>query len=515
MNPSYPGNQAVEHTSDEVHNFLEPNTKWVGYHPMGGSKFPGTTNVPHLNIIRDNGKVDNGQVIYFSPYTISLDYGRGKDICNVSERSIISWKQMHLAALNSIPVTEEDRAQYNAFANCIREEIREVALGMIEAVYMELCTTALATVKNISTTSGFRKLRASLNARVTELLLELESVTTKYCGGSALEESEEYKSAFHELKKLYDFKYILKAENLANQFMEKNNVVMRRQLNQKKRYTNFVTVIFGVKLTSLHKNSFMPMFTKYSADKEGNMAEESRRVELKCRDNIKNVFDVVYLSRTKSVVPAVKREAFLETKPTVRNDNVTHVQTPASLDPGHSVDVFKNMLLRRGNEYFEKLKECANSAEPVINKQVSINLVSYTDSEFAAMIDGIEKTSSAEETTLVVRNSYLAQRAKNIERAQGRLVALDLVDEKVASRTIRDAWDLSSIMETDEWCDYDTMVQWSDAEHITPSVGPVGDDDSEEDESEANKKQASTNTSVRKQQRSKKGNISSKSSFLY
>jgi hypothetical protein len=62
-------NVPIEQTSDEVNNFLEPSTKWIGHHPMGGPNFPGTTNIPHLNIIRDNGKLDNGQVLYFNPNT--------------------------------------------------------------------------------------------------------------------------------------------------------------------------------------------------------------------------------------------------------------------------------------------------------------------------------------------------------------------------------------------------------------------------------------------------------------
>jgi hypothetical protein len=45
------GNQVMEGTTDEVDNFLEPPSTWVGYHPMGGSNYPGTTNVPHRNII--------------------------------------------------------------------------------------------------------------------------------------------------------------------------------------------------------------------------------------------------------------------------------------------------------------------------------------------------------------------------------------------------------------------------------------------------------------------------------
>jgi hypothetical protein len=155
---------------------------------MGGSNFPGTTNVPHMNIIRDNGKAENGQVIYFNPNTLSLDYSHGKEGGDVSDCSIISWKQLHLAALNSVTVTEQDHVQYNHFAKTIWEEIREVALGMIEASYMDSCKMALKSVKHISLMSDFRKLWSSLNAHhVTELLLIMESVTQHLDIGSALQ----------------------------------------------------------------------------------------------------------------------------------------------------------------------------------------------------------------------------------------------------------------------------------------------------------------------------------------
>jgi hypothetical protein len=65
-----------------------------------------------------------------------------------------------------------------------------------------------------------------------------------------------------------NFKYKVDAGTLAKMFMEMNNITMRVPLNQKTRYTDFITVIFRSKLTPLHKNSFLPMFTKYSADKK-------------------------------------------------------------------------------------------------------------------------------------------------------------------------------------------------------------------------------------------------------
>jgi hypothetical protein len=81
--------QPSEHTSDYVHNFLEPTRNWVGYHPMGGNNFAGMTKIPHVNIIRDNGKLDSGQVLYFNPNTLTLDYSRGKEGSDVPDRSVI------------------------------------------------------------------------------------------------------------------------------------------------------------------------------------------------------------------------------------------------------------------------------------------------------------------------------------------------------------------------------------------------------------------------------------------
>jgi hypothetical protein len=166
-------NQLTEPTSDEVHNFLEPAANWVGYHPMGGGRFPGATNVPHLNIIRDNGKAD-GQRIYFNRNTLSLSYCHGTDNAPIDNNSVISWKQMHVATVHAITVTDQDRSDYRFFAKNIREEIRDVADSMIEAAYMDIHLTALSGVKNIVTSLGFRKLRGSLCARATDLLLELE-----------------------------------------------------------------------------------------------------------------------------------------------------------------------------------------------------------------------------------------------------------------------------------------------------------------------------------------------------
>jgi hypothetical protein len=243
---------------------------------MGGNNFAGMTKIPHVNIIRDNGKLESGQVLYFNPNTLTLDYSRGKDGSDVPDRSAIYWKQIHLPGLNSWQVSEQDRLEYNEFVKCIREEIREVSVAMIEATYLEYCVKSLTRVNNISTTSDFRKLRSSLNTRVTDLLLELEAVQASQDHNNRREESDRYKEIFCELKDLYDFKYMVKADKLANAFMERNNVVMRKPLNQKKRYTNFITVIFGLKLTAMHKNSFMPMFTRYSADKDGNLEDAKK-----------------------------------------------------------------------------------------------------------------------------------------------------------------------------------------------------------------------------------------------
>jgi hypothetical protein len=105
---------------------------------MGGSNYPGTTNVPHRNIIRDNGKVASTQIMYFNLNTLSLDYSRGKEGTEVSDRSIVSWKQIHLPGLKGVALTERDHVEYALFAKMIREELRESATAIIKAKYMDL-----------------------------------------------------------------------------------------------------------------------------------------------------------------------------------------------------------------------------------------------------------------------------------------------------------------------------------------------------------------------------------------
>lgn len=255
---------------------------------MGGGTFPGTTNVPHLNILQDNGKAD-GQRIYFNQNTLSLSYCRGTDNAPITDHSVTSWKQMHVATVHAITVTNEDRAKYKFFAKNIREEIRDVADSMIEAAYMDLRLTALSGVKNITTSLGFQKLRGSLCARATDLLLELENNKRE----EANEYLDDYKALFKELKELYDYKYMVKADDLAKEFMEQNNITVRQPLNHKKRFTNFITVIFRSKLTAQHKNSFLPMFTRYLAVKDGD-ENEAERVELKCPAGDKKGYDFVF-----------------------------------------------------------------------------------------------------------------------------------------------------------------------------------------------------------------------------
>lgn len=48
-----------------------------------------------------------------------------------------------------------------------------------------------------------------------------------------------------------------------------------------KRFANFITVTFCLKLIAMHKKSFMPIFTKYSSDIDGDV-NEARMVDIKC-----------------------------------------------------------------------------------------------------------------------------------------------------------------------------------------------------------------------------------------
>jgi hypothetical protein len=471
-----------------------------------------TTNIPHLNIIRDNGKLVNGQVLYFNPNTLSLDYSRGTEGSDIPDRSILSWKQIHLAGLNSVPITELDRSQYNEFAKNVREEVREVALGMIEAAYMDNCVTALTRVENITTASDFRKLRSTLNARATELLLEIESIVDRQSNVGALDETEEYQKVFYQLKDLYDFKYHVKADTLAKQFMDRNNVVIRTPLNQKKRYTDFITVIFRLKLTAMHKNSFMPMFTKYSADKEGR-ADEARKVELKCRKSENDGFDTVYLSKTKSVVPAVKREAFLEKHTQKNNGNADLFSMSAALAPDQAVDDFRKKILHRVEQYFNKL-----GMEQKVDKQVFINLVTFTDGEFVNMIEGFDQVplAATEDITSVPRNSYLEQRARRIERDQARLLSLQLVDKEVADKTVKDAWNLSSTaLDNDGWCDFNTMAMGIDSDHFGLSGDAIDEEEWIDSEVETTDVFDATENVANERQSRVKGNVFGSKELLF
>jgi hypothetical protein len=154
-------------------------------------------------------------------------------------------------------------------------------------------------VKNVPKSSDFWKIRSSLNARATELLVQEEVIVTAINEkGESLTESDEYLENQREQKQLYSYKFKIQAEDLANEFMEKNNIIMRKPLNQKKRHTNFIMVIFGIKLTALRKNSLMPMYLKHSPDKD-NM---SRPSQVKKHESANIGVVKVHLSRTKSII---------------------------------------------------------------------------------------------------------------------------------------------------------------------------------------------------------------------
>ena len=456
------GNQLMDGTTDEVDNFLEPPSTWVGYHPMGGSNFPGTTNVPHRNIIRDNGKVtSSAQIMYFNPNTLSLDYSRGKEGTEVSERSIISWKQIHLPGLKGVALTERDHVEYALFAKTLREEVRESATAIIEAKYMDLSMDMLGGVKNVPKSTDFRKLRSTLNACAAELLVQEEVIVTAVneTGGS-LAESNEYLENKREQKLLYSYKFKVKAEDLANEFMEKNNIVMRKPLNQKKRHTNFITVIFGIKLTALRKNSLMPMYLKHSPDKDN----ISRPSQVKKHESANIDVLKVHLSRTKSIIPAVKREAIVEKSNEISEEMFSQFKKIKSTEMEHAVRDTVGKILRRGEEYFGELNRSRFGSEPKIDKEQFVKLVSCSDSESTYLLLIVSEKSSAENSPITIpRNPYLEKRAENIKRHQERLLALQLVDKEKANDAIKDAWEFSGVLEdSSEWCDFDKMLFGTD-----------------------------------------------------
>jgi hypothetical protein len=63
---------------------------------------------------------------------------------------------------------------------------------------------------------------------------------------------------------------------------------------QKKRFANFITVTFCLKLIAMHKKSFMPIYTKYSSDIDGDV-NEARMVDIKCKNAEKTEYHVIHL----------------------------------------------------------------------------------------------------------------------------------------------------------------------------------------------------------------------------
>lgn len=137
----------------------------------------------------------------------------------------------------------------------------------------------------------------------------------------------------------------------------------------------------------------------------------------------------------------VKREMFEEKHLTVpklgAKDAVSGTQDVAEV---------KEVIWRRGEEYFRKLKESndGNDSDAKINLKVFTDLVSASDDQYKSMLAALDVRSERGGTAVgVVRNSYLEFRARNIARHQGRLLSLDLVEKDVADQTVRDAWNLS------------------------------------------------------------------------
>jgi hypothetical protein len=58
----------------------------------------------------------------------------------------------------------------------------------------------------------------------------------------------------------------------------------------------------------------------------------------------------------------------------------------AALAPHQAVDDFWKKILHRGEQYFDRLKGCSMGTEQEIDKQVFVNLVTFTDGEFVNML---------------------------------------------------------------------------------------------------------------------------------
>jgi hypothetical protein len=48
-----------------------------------------------------------------------------------------------------------------------------------------------------------------------------------------------------------------------------------------------------------------------------------------------------------------------------------------------------------------------------------------------------------------------------------------VVDNELAGRIVRDAWELSGALDNDGWCDFNTMAMWMDSDHFDQSGAPA------------------------------------------
>ena len=505
--PSLPASLPSCDNTDVI-NFLLPPDNWVGYHPQGASDKNGkTTSVPHFDILRDNGRAGNQQRIYFNPDTISLDYCRGREDLPILDNYIISWKQLHCQRLYPVTIEDGDREKYQEFAKCIREEIRDAATIMIELAYMGMCKQALDGVQGVITNLDFRALRFSSTkqARVLLAMKEKMSASTDDVSNvntSGLNEED----IDRDLAKLYAFKYSVKPEVLAREFMEQNNVSVRVPLNRGKRYQDFISCIFGLKLNNLFKNSFMPMFTKHEQEKD--KKDGSVKTRMKKKNGIGEVTATVnvYLSKTKSLVNKVKPEA----------EDATSGETMEEFKSNqcnmNAIEIFKEKVMSRVETYVDMSSVNDNASRMhCLDKKVFRNFLYMSDSQFTVWIEAFGKTEEGKlhgpdttrENNIVIQgdsgtipnaenccitaenpvaqnkvnpgnqddttmegtthNPYLAWRARKIQSNHDKLRSLNLVSNHDQMRKeLVGAWNLTEsspvVQEHHNWCDFATMT---------------------------------------------------------
>lgn len=458
--------------STAIINFLEPPPNWHGYHPMAHSNSADMTNIPHNNILRDYGTVPN-QNIYFNPDTISLDYMRGKgsnsasgtdaDSGCIEDSAVISWKQIHLANLHSVHISEEDYRSYAAFRKCIRTEIFSTAKTMIQDAYMSKVNQYLSDYLGSGQMSSFRQLCKSLN----RIALDLLSVGNK---------SDEQTN---ELQALLRYKFSVEAKHIADAFKVKNNIQIREPMQKGKRHTDFIETTFVVAASCLRKNTLLPMFKKIvgRTNDKAMFKNKADRMKYITSDQL----DVTtFLSTSERRIPTEGPRLNIGNKKSNQSNNKAMMEQRERIlkamdeQRGDIVSFKKEDLLfllygessskmtmtdrsegasDRNDSRFVQMPELPVPdgvvahcpMEPIATEGIGHECVvaDCQTETIAAENTGGEFTFTSADVNAVPAqaNSYMVQRARTVERNNRRMLSLGLVSQEAANAAIASAWE--------------------------------------------------------------------------